>query len=48
MSQERTRHLLLIEIDDEVLLGLELPRELGGRDRGERALFRLDLWVGFH
>ena len=42
------RHLLLVEIDDEVLLGLELPRELGYHDLGERALFRLDLWVRLH
>ena len=40
--------ITLVEIDDEVLLGLELPLELGCRDLGERALFRLDLWVGLH
>ena len=36
-------HLLLVQVHDEVLLRLELPRQLGGRDHGERALLRLDL-----
>ena len=41
-------HLLLVEKDDEVLLGLELARELLGRDHADRALLGLGDLVGFH
>ena len=41
-------YLLLVEVDDEVLLGLELPGELGGRHVFERALLGIDLLRAVH
>ena len=39
---------MLVEVDVEVLTGLELARELLGRDHADGALLGLDLLRGFH
>ena len=41
-------HVLLVEVDDEVLLALKLPGELLGGHEAEGPLFRLRDLVGIH
>ena len=52
MSIYRSRgdieYLLLIHVDDEVLLGLELPGQLLGGDEAEGTFLGLCNWVAFH
>ena len=43
-----TWYLLLVQVDDEVLLGLELPGELRSSHGGQGSLFRLGDRVAFH
>ena len=39
---------MLVEVDDEVLLRLQLPGQLGGEHGAERALLRLLVGLLFH
>ena len=48
MSRFGKGHLLLVEVDDEVLLRLELPGELGCRDLPEAPFLGFGNLVGLH
>ena len=41
-------YLLLVEVRDEVLLGLELGRQLVGADHANGPLLAVGVWVLFH